>query len=230
MKNLFCIICDKGFAVNNWRIGRAKYCSYECSNKGRTTGKSYDKPRKCIKCEIKFYPTTWYQKYCSKKCFGSVVTKIGTKKCVYCSKTFKQSRVKQIYCSRECSKPYKIKALKKPKQTSLDNLWAKKIKELADYKCEYCGKTTGLNSHHIFSRSNRRVRWDLDNGISVCVLHHVFGTFSAHKAPIEFVEWLKEYRGEDWYLKLIVKAKITIPYKRPNKEEEMIIRENLQNY
>lgn len=135
-----------------------------------------------------------------------------------------QVRKEQKFCSRKCSSPYKNKRMKKPKRETLDILWSKSVKEKAGNKCEYCGKEDGLNSHHIFSRSNRRTRWDMDNGICVCVLHHVFGIFSAHKSPIEFVEWLKEYRGVDWYERLRQKAKLTIPYKKPNKEEEQIIR------
>ena len=39
------------------------------------------------------------------------------------------------------------------------------------------------------------VRWDVDNGICLCVVHHVFGNFSAHKAPIEFYFWLEDNWG-----------------------------------
>ena len=89
----------------------------------------------------------------------------------------------------------------------MDDLWALAVKSKAKNKCEYCGKTTTLNSHHIFSRSNMATRWDINNGICLCVSHHVFGTMSAHKAPIEFVEFLKEKRGELWYETLRTKAK-----------------------
>lgn len=86
----------------------------------------------------------------------------------------------------------------------LDDLWSAKIKRIAGNKCEYCGKTNTLNSHHIFSRSNRSTRWDIDNGICLCVAHHTFSSqFSAHKTPMEFSEWIKELRGEDWFYDLL---------------------------
>ena len=66
-----------------------------------------------------------------------------------------------------------------------------------------------LNSHHIFSRINFATRWDINNGVCLCVSHHIFGKLSAHKAPIEFVEWLKEKRGEKWYNTLRQNAKAT---------------------
>ena len=109
----------------------------------------------------------------------------------------------------------KLQAQKVKKQSSKgyieakqDVIWAKFVKDNADNKCEYCGKTTHLNSHHIFSRSNKAVRHDVDNGICLCSGHHVLNSdFSAHKAPAEFIEWVKEYRGLEWYERLRAKAR-----------------------
>lgn len=71
------------------------------------------------------------------------------------------------------------------------------------------GSKENLNSHHIFSRSNKVVRHDIENGVCCCVKHHLFDTkLSAHKAPIEFLEAIKVKRGEKWYNKLREKAKI----------------------
>jgi predicted restriction endonuclease len=89
-----------------------------------------------------------------------------------------------------------------------DDLWSKLIKVKAWFKCEYCWKTTHLNSHHIFSRTNYSTRYDIDNGICLCSYHHTLcSSFSAHKTPADFVEWLKELRGEEWYNNLRFKAK-----------------------
>ena len=88
----------------------------------------------------------------------------------------------------------------------IDSAWAKLVKLRAGNKCEYCGTTTRqLHSHHIFSRSNRSVRWDAQNGICLCATHHVLGSFSAHKSPMEFTEWLVEYKGQDFVDKLRLK-------------------------
>jgi hypothetical protein len=39
------------------------------------------------------------------------------------------------------------------------------------------------------------------------VAHHVFSSgFSAHKTPAEFIEWIKELKGEEWYDALRLKA------------------------
>ena len=51
------------------------------------------------------------------------------------------------------------------------------------------------------------VRHDVDNGVCLCAGHHVFKSdFSAHKTPTEFVEWIKVYRGLEWYERLRSKA------------------------
>lgn len=96
--------------------------------------------------------------------------------------------------------------VKKATSKQCDDLWTNLVKIKAKYRCEYCKSPAGLNSHHIFSRSNRSTRWDDENGVSLCVSHHTFGNFSAHKAPLEFAEWLKEKRGEVWYNALRRKA------------------------
>lgn len=97
----------------------------------------------------------------------------------------------------------KIKGVDK----ALDNAWSKLVKLRAGNACEYCGKTTTLNSHHIFSRSNRSVRWDVQNGICLCVAHHTFSSkFSAHKTGVEFTIWLTEKKGQDFIDRLRIKA------------------------
>jgi hypothetical protein len=77
-----------------------------------------------------------------------------------------------------------------------------------------------LNSHHIYSRSNRSTRWDLENGVCLCVGHHTFSTkFSAHKTPTEFTEWLYKEKGEPFMNELRVKAHAIAKLKLFEKEE-----------
>lgn len=104
-----------------------------------------------------------------------------------------------------------LKVKKLPKIENLkkqcDDLWSELVKIRANYKCEYCGTPFNLNSHHLFSRSKNSTRHDPDNGICVCVEHHVFSsTFSFHLTPMEATEWIKERRGEEWYKKLRLSA------------------------
>ncbi len=110
---------------------------------------------------------------------------------------------------------------RKPKsvEKKLDDAWSKLVK-LRDKECLYCGKTDYLNAHHIYSRSKRSVRWDIENGITLCVGHHVFSsTFSAHKTPLEFIKWLENYKGTDYIDDLTIRANMTLKLHKHEKEE-----------
>jgi len=101
----------------------------------------------------------------------------------------------------------------------LDDAWALAVKIKAGMKCEYCGNTNALNAHHVYSRSNRSTRWDLSNGYSLCVAHHVFGTFSAHKSPMDFGEWMVKDRGQTWLDRLRLKAHSLGKFSKGEKEQ-----------
>jgi len=109
----------------------------------------------------------------------------------------------------------------------LDTAWSLLVKLRAGMKCEYCGKTETLNSHHIYTRRNRSTRWNVKNGICLCVSHHTFNsTFSAHQAPLEFIEWLKTYRNSEEIDNLKLKANSTMKFMKFEKEKML---EELQN-
>lgn len=106
----------------------------------------------------------------------------------------------------------------------LDIAWSKLVKLRAGMKCEYCGKTSYLNSHHIYSRSKKSVRWDVMNGISLCVGHHTFSSkFSAHKTPLEFMDWLINKKGQNFVDTLRIKANQTS--KLHSFEKEVLLEE-----
>lgn len=97
--------------------------------------------------------------------------------------------------------------MKQPSVKKLDEMWSNLVKIRDEGRCVKCGKTSYLNSHHIFSRSKKSTRWYLPNGITLCSGCHVLSsTFSAHKTPAEFIEWIKELKGEEWYNELRLKA------------------------
>ena len=104
----------------------------------------------------------------------------------------------------------------------LDVAWSKLVKLRANMKCEMTGCTfkPTLNSHHIFSRANKSTRWDVENGISLCVSHHLWNKkISAHAAGIAFTYWLEEYKGSDFIDALSFKAHSTKKWTIAEKEE-----------
>jgi hypothetical protein len=89
------------------------------------------------------------------------------------------------------------KTTKKGLTKKLDKAWSRHVKIRAGNKCEVCGSSLNLNSHHIVSRTNRRLRWELYNGVCLCVKCHKFGNYSAHNNPVFFQAWLKQNRSDD---------------------------------
>lgn len=91
----------------------------------------------------------------------------------------------------------------------LDNAWSLLVKLKAGMKCEIetCRKKKYLNSHHIFTRRNKAVRWCVDNGVALCPSHHTLNSkFSAHATPVTFTAWLEKTRGKDFIEMLTYKS------------------------
>lgn len=113
-------------------------------------------------------------------------------------------------------------------EKALDDAWSLLVKLLAGNKCEikYCPKGH-LNSHHIYTRKNRSVRWDVLNGVCLCAGHHMLYTeFSAHGTPVTFNAWLMKSRGVEKMDLLEAKAH-TISKLHPF-EKELLLKELLK--
>ncbi len=123
--------------------------------------------------------------------------------------------------SKDARKVRRKKSPNKKLDDKLDKLWSILVKHKAGFKCEYCGsREKRLNSHHIYTRANRSTRWDLTNGVCLCVGHHTFSTkFSAHGTPVEFTEWLYKEKGEVFMNDLRVKAHAIAKLKPFEKQE-----------
>lgn len=136
--------------------------------------------------------------------------------CKWCEKEFIKYNSTQKTCSQKCQdkldearakEKRKIVKLKKSVSVSvltkkLDSLWSECVKINFHYKCQYCGKwrdEVQIHSHHLFTRSRRATRWDIDNGIALCASHHTLSSeFSAHQCGQEFFMWLEELRWREW--------------------------------
>lgn len=111
-----------------------------------------------------------------------------------------QQKLKKPYFGRTKTRKGLIK--------KADDLWAKIIKIRDGYKCQRCQSThKQLNSCHFYSRAAKSVRWDLKNGVCLCVGCHFF----THQNPAEFVQWFTEWAGEETlnYLKFKRQGKVT---------------------
>lgn len=224
LKDKKCVTCKGLFRPGT---SLTKYCSYDCFNKQRPKKGTIEK---CLKCSKDFYVRPGGLgkiKYCSTKCADLAKITANKRTCQVCGTVFYRPRSQEYwrgkgkFCSNACKAKGKIATV-----GSVDAVWALLVKARGGNKCEYCGKKEGLNAHHIFSRSNRVLRWKVENGVSLCVSHHVFGNFSAHKAPIEFLEWLRGLRGDDWYNHLRELARSSV---KIDKIDFRSIKDNLTN-
>lgn len=72
----------------------------------------------------------------------------------------------------------------------LDILWSRAVRERDEHRCRKCKRSpweqAAVEAHHAFKRSNMGVRFDLDNGVTLCLDCHRY----AHSHPEEFNAWL----------------------------------------
>lgn len=82
-------------------------------------------------------------------------------------------------------------------KVSCDRLWSRLVKVRAGGVCERCGSSPensqGFHSHHVFGRSNHRLRFEPRNGCALCWSDHRW----AEEMPLEFADWFRETRPED---------------------------------
>ena len=97
---------------------------------------------------------------------------------------------------------------------SLDILFSRLIRLLADGNCEYCGRI-GTQTSHFHSRRKRSVRVDLDNASWVCFSCHLY--LGEH--PNKHYEFFKKRLGSERFEALNIRAEKIIKYSKEDKEK-----------
>jgi hypothetical protein len=109
------------------------------------------------------------------------------------------------------------KKLKKPKSTKVllakakrkaYRIWSEAVRLIHNNTCELCGAVSGktkengkpviLNAHHIVTRDNPVLRFDIRNGCCLCQYCHKYSRTGAHRGTIVFSEWLRVGRYDDY--------------------------------
>jgi len=111
-------------------------------------------------------------------------------------------------------------AKKKITTKTMDRLWSEIVKMKAGFKCEICGSTKRLNSHHVVRRNNYAVRFNTNNGVCLCVKCHMFGKESAHGNCVWFLDKMVKLRGRKW-LTALKKESIKISYWKKTVEQTL---------
>ena len=117
---------------------------------------------------------------------------------------------------------------KKYLKNKLDTFWSKIVRLRANDKCEI-SDSKKTQAHHLIGRRNLAVRWDLDNGVSLCFAHH-YGYWSAHQNPFWFGKKMIKLRGSQFIDDLVARSidpvKFTISdYQTKIKEFEGVLKE-----
>lgn len=120
-----------------------------------------------------------------------------------------------------------------PIDKRLDDAWSLLVKLRAKNRCEFCGiQDDTLSSHHIHTRSNKSVRWDVENGVALCYKHHVGSSvFSAHGTPDKFDEWITGVKGVRFMERLNQRKNSLGKFTKYDKELMLqLLREEIKNY
>jgi len=100
-----------------------------------------------------------------------------------------------------------LKKLEKRKIKKQFLEWSKNVKERDNYQCVICKCTKYLHTHHIIPREIHPLRFDIDNGITLCAKHHKYSyEISPHKNPFVFIKWFEKNFATQ-YLALRIKTK-----------------------
>jgi len=84
-------------------------------------------------------------------------------------------------------------------------LWTEILLNRANNRCEICGQEANQVHHYIKKSQSNILKYDLDNGIPLCVKHH----FLIHYGQeAELNAEIVKNRGFKWHNKLIIKKKI----------------------
>jgi hypothetical protein len=87
---------------------------------------------------------------------------------------------------------------KKQLNKTIDKLWSEYVRK-RDGKCIICGSTNHIQAHHIFSRRYMSLRYNVDNGVTLCFAHH---HHLAHSLYEEFRDKIISILGQETYDRL----------------------------
>lgn len=153
--DISCQKCTKVFQVQPYRKD-AKFCSIGCARKGALRVKK-GSVKNCELCKSEFYvpKAHLWKRYCSMKCSGIMAR--GRK-----PGNFIEDRTK-----------LKISDRKADDTRYFD--WRKNVKNRDGWKCKISNSDCSgrLEAHHILPwRSHPELRYEINNGITLCHHHH----------------------------------------------------------
>jgi len=211
---LTCSNCSKKFKRLNFHEAKVRFCSKKCESKY----KKKDKIKfSCANCgdEIRRIKSQANSDYycCSVECRNQYQTAENHPRystveieCDYCSKSFERTPSEMAkhknYCSEECY--HASVKTDRDENKHEHKIWRNNVRERDEWQCQNCGYVGDrIEAHHIDSwQENPQKRFELDNGISLCIEchylthkergeHHSAGLIKG-RADMDRVDELKE--------------------------------------
>jgi hypothetical protein len=90
------------------------------------------------------------------------------------------------------------------KDTYADRIWRSEVKSRDGWRCRWpdCGRRSGLEVHHVFSRGYSATKTDPDNGVTLCGEHHPW----AQQNTVQFNDWWARIIGPVRFAELRARA------------------------
>lgn len=102
-------------------------------------------------------------------------------------------KLTKSYAKQQARKEIKLK----------DKEWQLAVKERDEFKCAICGRTDILHVHHLIPREDKLFRWLIENGVTLCPLHHKYSLeISAHRNAFAFYIWFINNRVKQYLMLL----------------------------
>lgn len=87
----------------------------------------------------------------------------------------------------------RIKKLERRAERKQFKEWAEVAKATWCGECAVCKSKKFVNVHHIIPRTVKELRFDQDNAVVLCPLHHKWSNeISPHKNPFVFFIWFRD--------------------------------------
>lgn len=184
---VICDSCGKEFEKYESKLGKHNFCGRDCYNL------FHSKNTPTCTCEEcgKIFKGNKYNanKYCSRECYSLAhAIKNKQRECPACHKFFEAKSSEDKYCSWECYNQDRhmpkgenhwnwqggISLLNDKRDSSQYKEWRQLVYQRDEFKCVKCGSKDKLNAHHKKSwKHYSELRYDVDNGITLCEKCHI---------------------------------------------------------
>ena len=202
-KDIECKTCNKLVYFPEWRLKKStgnSFCSHKCYSKTMIGGSRRGVPSKIKQCEVcgkdmkiaQCYLNLGKGKTCSKDC-----AKVSTSRTIIGTKNPKMSEFMKGRKHRYVKDRSKL-TVRESRKSQTYNDWRKSVLNRDKWKCQMHNENCGgiLEVHHILNfKEYPELRYDINNGITLCHSHHPRGREKEKRLESFFKKLVSVSRG-----------------------------------